>query len=251
MKPEYEVVEYDIGKGDYRNVSNYDKKRYVGAANDYKKRVTGNAYRRLIGPLEGKKILDVGCGTGRGVADFVDTAQMTIGVDASYDMLLAAAQKVEGRPNVALVASYAQSLPFPASCFDVVTSLNFLHLFSLPTQSEMIAEMKRVAKPGGMIVLEFDNAIHGLGLGLFKRWTGREHGSLPSEIRQVIGSDCKVTAIYGAVFPVIWRLFHRWPSTFLPIEELAYRAPINWMAHRIFFQLLKPQTVPNNQAART
>jgi len=250
MKPDYEVVEYDIEKGDYRNVSNYDQKRYVGAANEYKGRVTGNAYRRLIGPLEGKKILDVGCGTGRGVADFVNTAQMTIGVDASHDMLLAAAQKVEGRAKVALVRSYAQSLPFPTSYFDVVTSLNFLHLFSLPTQSEMIAEMKRVAKPGGVVVLEFDNAVHGLGLGLFKRWTGREHGSLPSEIRQVVGSDCKVTAVYGAVFPVIWRLFHRWPSAFLPIEELAYRTPINWMAHRIFFQLLKREACPNENMIR-
>lgn len=75
MKPDFEVVDYDIGKDDYRNVSNYDEKRYAGAANEYKKMVTGNAYRRLIGPLEGKKILDVGCGTGRGVADFVDSAQ--------------------------------------------------------------------------------------------------------------------------------------------------------------------------------
>lgn len=239
MKPDFEVVDYDIGKDDYRNVSNYDEKRYAGAANEYKKMVTGNAYRRLIGPLEGKKILDVGCGTGRGVADFVDSARMTIGADASQDMLLSAAQKVEGRSNVGLVRSYAQSLPFPTGYFDVVTSLNFLHLFSLQTQSDMISEMKRVVRPGGVVVLEFDNAVHGLGLGLFKRWTGREHGSLPWEIRKVVGSDCKVTAIYGAVFPVVWRLLYKWPGASFPIEELAYHTPMNWIAHRIFFRLVK------------
>jgi ubiquinone/menaquinone biosynthesis C-methylase UbiE len=242
MKPDFEVVDYDVAKGDYRNVRNYDQKRYEGPANAYKKKVTGNAYRRLIGPLEGKRILDVGCGTGRGVADFVETAKMTVGADASQDMLLSAAQKVEGRSGVGLVRSYAQSLPFPTGCFDVVTSLNFLHLFSLPTQAEMITEMKRVVRPGGVVVLEFDNAVHGLGLGLFKRWTGREHGSLPGEIRQVIGSECKVTAIYGAVFPVVWRLLYRWPNTSLPIEELAYHTPVNWIAHRIFFRLVKPQS---------
>jgi len=239
MNPDFEVVDYDIGKDDYRNVSNYDEKRYAGAANEYKKTVTGNAYRRLIGSLEGKRILDVGCGTGRGVADFVESARMTIGTDASQDMLLSAAQKVEGRSNVGLVRSYAQSLPFPTGYFDVVTSLNFLHLFSLESQTDMISEMKRVVRPGGVVVLEFDNAVHGLGLGLFKRWTGREHGSLPWEIRKVIGSDCRVTAIYGAVFPVVWRLLYKWPSASFPIEELAYHSPINWIAHRIFFRLVK------------
>jgi ubiquinone/menaquinone biosynthesis C-methylase UbiE len=241
MKPDFEVVDYDIGKGDYRNVSDYDQKRYVGAANEYKKKVTGNAYRRLIGPLKGKRILDVGCGTGRGVADFMDIAQLTIGADASQDMLLSAVQKAGDRSNVGFVRAYAQSLPFPTGYFDVVTSLNFLHLFSLQTQTEMIAEMKRVVRPGGIVVLEFDNAVHGLGLGLIKRWTGREHGSLPWEIRRVIGANCRVTDVYGAVFPIVWRLLHKWPSASLPLEELAYHTPVNWVAHRIFFRLVTLQ----------
>jgi ubiquinone/menaquinone biosynthesis C-methylase UbiE len=242
MNPDFEVVEYDVGKDDYRNVARYDEKRYIGGANEYKRDVTSNAYKRLIGPLQGRKVLDVGCGTGRGVADFVEEAQLTIGADASQDMLVTAAQKIKGRTRACLVRSYAQSLPFPSGSFDVVTSLNFLHLFSLPTQKEMIAEMKRVVRPGGIVVLEFDNAIHGLGLGLIKRWTGREHGSLPSEIRQVIGGDCRVTHIYGAVFPIAWRLFYRFPTIFIRAEKIAYRPPFNWVAHRIFFRLVTPQS---------
>jgi ubiquinone/menaquinone biosynthesis C-methylase UbiE len=237
MKTDFEVVDYDIEKGDYRNVSNYDEKRYAGPANEYKKKVTSNAYHELIGPLEGKRILDVGCGTGRGVADFVEAAKLTVGADASQDMLLTAAEKIRGRSGVGLVRSYAQSLPFPRGYFDVVTSLNFLHLFSLQTQTDMIAEMKRVVRPGGVVVLEFDNAIHGLGLGLFKRWTGREQGSLPWEIRQVIGSGCRITHIYGAVFPVVWRWLYRSPDSSMLVEKLAYHTPINWLAHRIFFRL--------------
>jgi hypothetical protein len=97
--------------------------------------------------------------------------------------------------------------------------------------------MKRVVRPGGVVVLEFDNAIHGLGLGLLKRWTGRERGSLPWEIRQVIGPDCQVTHVYGAVFPVVWRLLYRVPSISMHLEKLAYDPPFNWVAHRIFFRL--------------
>ena len=241
MKPDFEVVDYDIEKGDYRNVSNYDDKRYLGAANEYKKKVTSNAYQRLIGSLEGKRILDVGCGTGRGVADFADLAKQTVGADASQDMLVAAAKKVEGSSGVGLVRAYAQSLPFPTGHFDVVTSLNFLHLFGLQNQRDMIAEMKRVVRPGGIVVLEFDNAVHGLGLGLIKRWTGREHGSLPWEIRQVIGPDCQVTHVCGAVFPVIWRLLYRAPSISADLEKIAYYPPFNWVAHRIFFRLVTAQ----------
>jgi ubiquinone/menaquinone biosynthesis C-methylase UbiE len=129
-----------LAKVTYRNVTNNDEKRYVGSANEYKKKVTSTAYNRLIGPLQGKRILGVGCGTGRGLVDFVGTAKLTVGADASQDMLLTAARKVEGRSGVGLVRSYAQALPFPTSYFDVVTSLNFLHLFSLQTQKDMIAK---------------------------------------------------------------------------------------------------------------
>jgi ubiquinone/menaquinone biosynthesis C-methylase UbiE len=241
MKPEIEVVDYDIGKGDYRNVINYDEQRYVGPANEYKKKVTSNAYVKLIGPLQGKRILDVGCGTGRGVADFVGSAKLTVGADASQDMLLITAQKIEGRSGACLVRSYAQSLPFPTGYFDVVTSLNFLHLFSLQSQKDMIGEMKRVVRPGGVVVLEFDNAINGFGLGLLKRWMGRERGSLPWEIRQVIGPDCRVTHVYGAVFPIVWRLLYRVPSISINLEKVAYYAPLNWVAHRLFFRLVTTQ----------
>jgi ubiquinone/menaquinone biosynthesis C-methylase UbiE len=86
MQPNFEVVDYDIRKPDYRNVGDYDEKRYMGPANEYKKRATSNAYQALIGSLEGKRILDVGCGTGRGVGDFVEKAKLTIGADASQDM---------------------------------------------------------------------------------------------------------------------------------------------------------------------
>jgi ubiquinone/menaquinone biosynthesis C-methylase UbiE len=241
MNPDFEVVDYDVGKDDYRNVARYDERRYVGGANEYKRTITSNAYQRLIGPLQGRRILDVGCGTGRGVAEFVEVAQLTVGADASQDMLVTAARKIQGRPRVGLVRSYAQSLPFPTGSFDVAISLNFLHLFSLHTQKEMIAEMKRVVRPGGIVVLEFDNAIHGLGLGLIKRWGGRERGSLPWEIRQVIGGNCRVTHIYGAVFPVVWRLFYRFAGIFTSVEKIAYYPPFNWVAHRIFFRLVTTQ----------
>jgi|SRR6266852_3970168 len=239
MKPDLEVVNYDVHKDDYRSVATYDERRYVGSANEYKRQVTSNAYKKLIGPLTGKRILDVGCGTGRGLADFAGAATLAIGTDASQDMLTFAARKVTDKSRVGFVRSYAQYLPFLDSYFDVVTALNFLHLFSLETQREMVSEMKRVVRPGGVVVLEFDNALHGIVLGLYKRWSRRERGSLPSEIRDIIGDNCHVTHIYGAVFPVVWRLFHHFPTVFIPFEKIAYSPPVNRVAHRVFYRLVR------------
>jgi ubiquinone/menaquinone biosynthesis C-methylase UbiE len=240
MNTDLEVVRYDDTKTDYRNAASYDEVRYSKPADLYKKQVTENAYRKLIGPVRGKRILDVGCGTGRGLADFAGRARLSIGADASHEMLLRAAQKVASRPASSVVRSYAQQLPFPGDFFDVVTAFNFLHLFSLDAQRDMITEMKRVVKPEGVLVLEFDNALHGIVVGPYKRWSRKERGSMPGEIRHIVGDDCRVTDVYGAVFPVVWRFFHRFPRVFIPFEKTAYYAPLNRIAHRVFYRLVKP-----------
>lgn len=232
-----EVVEYRFGKRGYQDVTRYDQVRYSGPANEYKQAVMRRAYRRLIGELSGRRVLDVGCGPGRGVVDFARQAAFAVGSDASQDMLSVAQAKAKGQLPCGFTAAHAQSLPFPDKSFDVITALNFLHLFRLDTQRAMIAEMKRVVKPGGILVLEFDNALNGLGLGLYKRWKRIERGSLPGEIRSVIGNDCRVVKVYGAVIPVAWRLFYRFPKLFGPLERITYLPVLNRLAHRVYYKM--------------
>src|SRR5262249_39607355 len=130
-----------------------------------KQSVMAATYRRMIGPLRGKRVLDVGCGTGRGIIEFAKECAFAVGADASVDMLSFAARKTADQKHCSFSVAYAQQLPFKSASFDVITSLNFLHLFTVDTQVLMIAEMKRVLRQGGILVLEFDNALHGLGLG--------------------------------------------------------------------------------------
>ncbi len=234
-----EIVEYRVGMRGYQDVATYDARRYAGPANQYRQTVMADAYKKLIGRLSGKRILDVGCGTGRGLIDFTREADFATGSDASLDMLAFAARKVTGKTCCAFAAAKAQELPFPDGAFDVVTALNFLHLFSTETQRGMVTEMKRVVRPGGILVLEFDNALHGLCVGLCKRWFGDERGSLPGEIRYVIDGNCHIARIYGAVFPVVWRLFCRFPRVFVPLEKISYVPPFNRLSHRIYYKLVK------------
>jgi ubiquinone/menaquinone biosynthesis C-methylase UbiE len=234
-----EVVEYGFGLDGYQDAIGYDALRYMGRANEYKQAVMANAYTKLIGPLKDKSVLDVGCGTGRGIAEFGREARLAMGTDASMDMLSIAARKTAGLSTCFFAKAVAQQLPFADAVFDVVTSLNFLHLFEPKVQQEMISEMKRVVKPGGILVLEFDNALHGVVVGPYKRWSGREGGSLPSEIRYAIGSGCRIAAIYSAVFPVIWRVFCHLPRLFIPFEKIAYFFPFNHLSHRIYYKLIR------------
>lgn len=236
--PRLEVIEYYVGATGYRNVATYDETRYIGPGQEYRQTVMANAYKRLVGPLAGKTVLDVGCGTGRGAVDFARQAKAVTGSDASADMLSLAKSKVGGHVNCTFAAAYAQHLPFPSDTFDVVTSLNFLHLFSVETQRQMIAEMKRVLKPGGTLVLEFDNALHGIWVGLYKRWFSDERGALPWEIRYVIGPGSRIVRVYGAVFPFLWRLFRHFPRFFIPIEKIAYVPPFNRLSHRIYYKIV-------------
>jgi SAM-dependent methyltransferase len=234
-----EVVDYRAGAGDYRDAAEYDARRYRGRANEYKRRVMKAAYTPLVGPEPGHRLLDVGCGTGRGLADLRDSGARLYGSDASVDMLARASTACpERRPG--LTAAHAQHLPFRDGSFDVVVSLNFLHLFSVETQRQMVMEMKRVLKPGGRLILEFDNALHGGVVGPWKRWTGRERGSLPGEIRRVLGRDCRVVRRRGAVYPVIWRWLARWPLIGEPLEKLGYLPGVCWLTHRMYYELHKP-----------
>jgi ubiquinone/menaquinone biosynthesis C-methylase UbiE len=236
----FEVAEYTAsGRADYSDVSAYDAIRYLGQAGAYKQRLMSSTYLRLAGDLEGKRVLDVGCGTGRGVLDFAPRALDVVAVDASPDMLAAARAKAKSFANCRFVRTVAQALPFPDATFDLVISLNFLHLFRPHTQREMIDEMKRVAKPGGVILVEFDNALHGLGIGLAKRYFGDEPGSLPGEIRYALGTGCRIAGSEGAVLPVVWRLFYRFPRLFAPVEALTRLPVLKYLAHRLHVKAVK------------
>ena len=102
-------------------------------------------------------ILDVATGTGRLpliMARNAAFAGHVIGLDASRRMLKAARKKVaEERfeEYVSLTRGDAQNLPHSDASFDVVTCLEALEF--LPDQRAALAEMIRVLKPGGLLLV--------------------------------------------------------------------------------------------------
>lgn len=96
-------------------------------------------------------VLEVAVGTGRNFAHYPAGVRLT-GVDLSPAMLeLARARAAELGVEVELREGDAQALPFPDASFD--TAVCTLGLCGVPDERAAIAEMHRVLRPGGKLVL--------------------------------------------------------------------------------------------------
>ena len=103
------------------------------------------------GPAD--RVLDVCCGTGIVACELAATAGHVTGVDLTPAMLDHARllQKRRGVANVAWTTGEASALPFPDGTFDAAVSrYAFHHLTHPPT---VLAEMARVCRPGGRVVV--------------------------------------------------------------------------------------------------
>ena len=99
-----------------------------------------------LGPVAGRRVLDVGCGTGRLAALLAGAGAEVVGVDLSPAMLAVAAQRAPGR----LACADAARLPLPDASVDAavtVATLEFTH-----DPAAVLAEMARVVRPGGRVV---------------------------------------------------------------------------------------------------
>lgn len=99
----------------------------------------------------GDRVLDVACGTGAVAQVAVDRVQpggVVSGLDRSADMLAVARRKL---PSLDLREGRAESLPFPADDFDVVTCQFGLMFFD--DRATALREMWRVLRPGGRLVV--------------------------------------------------------------------------------------------------
>jgi ubiquinone/menaquinone biosynthesis C-methylase UbiE len=172
-------------------------------------------FKKLLGNAQGKKILEIGCGTGRFSALLASSGNDVTLLDLSYFMLLEAQKKIAVPWRG--VNSSIYHLPFSLSSFDVIVSINVLnHLEDLETA---IQEISRLLKPGGKLIINFSNLfsyyiIPGLLVNLSKKSIGREVYSRWITYRKISDilekSDLKIVQHIGNVhipkhmdFPIV------------------------------------------------
>lgn len=147
------------------------------------------------------RILDCGCGTGSNLgllAPFGDV----FGFDLTWRGLQFAHE--QGRPRIARASIGA--IPFADRSFDLVTSFDVFQCLPDAVEREAIAEMARVLKPGGRVVLnvaalEVLRGQHSVFAEEVRRYT-------PGGLRRLLtgaGLDVqRLTFVHASLFPIMF-----------------------------------------------
>jgi SAM-dependent methyltransferase len=122
----------------------------------------------LAGDVAGRRILDAGCGSGPLLAALRDRGAIMTGFDSSAGMLEQARRRL-GNDADLQVAALGSPLPFPDDTFDDVTASLVLHY--LEDWGPALAELRRVLKPGGRLIVSVD---HPFAINLIQREAGRK-----------------------------------------------------------------------------
>jgi trans-aconitate 2-methyltransferase len=104
----------------------------------------------------GARVLDVGCGVGDFTARLAGLADSVLGVDADPGMVATAASRY-GSQSVRFAVARAQELDrvVPAGSMDAVFSVAALHWVPAAEHPAMLAQVRRVLRPGGLFRAEF------------------------------------------------------------------------------------------------
>ncbi len=159
----------------------------------------------VLEPAQAHRILDAGCGTGGNLAALARYGSVT-GIDIAGVALEHA--RTAGAP---LARASVLALPFADHAFDLVTSFEVLYHRAVPIEGIALAEVRRVLRPGGWLVLRLpafgwlrgrhDVAVHGrrrytiadagrmlAGAGLsLERWSYVNALLLPLALAQRLG----------------------------------------------------------------
>jgi ubiquinone/menaquinone biosynthesis C-methylase UbiE len=113
-------------------------------------------FRQFVSPLlakaaagrSGLRLLDCGCGTGSNLR-LLQRYGRASGFDYNWTGLSIA--RHTGLHTIA--RARVDSIPFPSSAFDIVTSFDVLYCLESTVEQAAVAEMCRVLKPGGALVV--------------------------------------------------------------------------------------------------
>jgi SAM-dependent methyltransferase len=107
--------------------------------------------------LAAGRTLDLGCGTGYGIAELARAGSFAIGIDASADAI-AYARINYSIPNVTFLQGSATALPFADASFRLITAFEVIeHLDDWP---RLISEARRVLHLDGLFLVSTPNRLY-------------------------------------------------------------------------------------------
>jgi ubiquinone/menaquinone biosynthesis C-methylase UbiE len=163
------------------------------------RRLLALLHRYGFAALESKTILEVGCGTGQWLGDFVKWGarpENVTGIDLLPDRLSKARRLCP--PSVRIQCASAAQLPFPNERFDLVLqSTVFTSIIDRDLKQRVAAEMMRVVKLDGLI-LWYDYYVN-------NPWNSDVRGVKRSEIGRLF-AGCRIDLARVTLVPPLTRL---------------------------------------------
>jgi ubiquinone/menaquinone biosynthesis C-methylase UbiE len=104
-----------------------------------------------LAEVDGKHVLDLGCGTGSLALRLWERGARVTGIDASEGMLEIAEERARGREGLVFLRASLPELPLSDETFDIVVSSIAFHHF--PSAPETLSRIHRVLKPGGRLLI--------------------------------------------------------------------------------------------------
>jgi ubiquinone/menaquinone biosynthesis C-methylase UbiE len=145
--------------------------------------------RRILDGLPPGVALDAACGTGRHSAYLASLGHAVIGVDSSAAMLARAREKV---PGGEFHEADLHDLPLPDDHVDLVVCA--LALMHVPDLEPVLAELVRVLRPGGSLVIsDWRALVKNIALPVVKTGPDGSPGYMPTQAR--LTSDYLAAAI--------------------------------------------------------
>jgi 2-polyprenyl-3-methyl-5-hydroxy-6-metoxy-1,4-benzoquinol methylase len=127
---------------------------FIGQDHDYfvrsKARHLVDLVRDRIGDPKELAVLDVGCGVGLTDTYLVSEFDRVCGADISEQTIEVASRR---NPAATYRAYDGGSLPFSDGSFDVTFAIGVLHHVPRTSRSHLVAEMKRLTSPEGLVVV--------------------------------------------------------------------------------------------------
>jgi SAM-dependent methyltransferase len=166
----------------------------------------------------GRKVLDVGCGTGVDLVRFAQAGATVTGVDIAPGAIDLARRHFEIRRLEAdLVVGDGEALPFPDKQFDLVFAHGVVQYTTNP--QALVNECRRVLAPGGEAIFQVYNRISWLNLLSKVMKVGLEHQDAPvlrkysaPEFRALL-TGFRDVRLVPERFPVKSRLHGGWKGT--------------------------------------
>ncbi len=185
--------------------------------------------------VENRSVLDIACGTGYGIAILKAKAKHVTGVDV--DPVAAHEARTECGDKAAVLLGNGLGLPFADDSFDTITSFETLE--HLHERGKFLAELHRVLRPDGKLILSTPNANYTMPIDGKPSNPFHIFEYTPAELREEIEKYFKLESFIGQTLdsrikiPPFFDAQRRLPRDFVTQTRLFGWKAMNKMPFRL------------------